>query len=101
MEGGRRSCGLLLAATSVLAVALSGCGGNSKAKAWRSVHLGMSKSDVRSLLGKPTSFQSFSSSQAGITNTCWYYAAGYVGNYELDRYRVCFANGKVDEKHAF
>lgn len=89
---------MVATASVLLTVVLSGCAGNSGSAAFRSVRTGMSESTVRSILGKPSSF--LSSTHAGTTNTCWYYAAGH-GKIETDRYRVCFRNGKVDEKHAF
>src|SRR3954466_4432952 len=61
---------------------LSGCGASKAAirigKAWPSVHLGMSESDVRNILGKPTSSENNYDYKDGIgrKNECWKYPAG-------------------------
>jgi hypothetical protein len=83
---------------------LSGCGASKAAirigKAWPSVHMGMSESDVRNILGKPTSSENNYEYKDGIgrKNECWKYPAG-----GLHYYQVCFSNGtsRPHHHHAF
>jgi hypothetical protein len=97
MGGGRRSAGSLAVVAGVLAGAVSGCGGDpGGAKALRSVHMGMSEKTVRAILGNPSSYNG----GPDIHGICWYWSAhpGSSGNIVVNRYQVCFKNGKVVEK---
>ena len=75
----------------------SGCGGDSSVdEAFRSVQIGMSASQVRSILGKASTSQN--GTVAGKRHNCWYYS---TANAMINRYQVCFSNGKVTEKHHY
>lgn len=61
----------------------------------------MSESTVRSLLGKPNANESWTVGVRAGTNTCWYYSVNPNSRVAINRYRVCFKNGRVDEKHHY
>jgi outer membrane protein assembly factor BamE (lipoprotein component of BamABCDE complex) len=96
VDGRRRLSGFSAVAATLLVVALSGCGDPSGAKALRSVHMGMSEKAVVSILGEPSSYNG----GPDIHHTCWFWIAnhGQGGEVTINRYEVCFDNGKAEYK---
>ncbi len=97
VDGRRGLSGFSAVVATLLVVALSGCGGDpSGAKALRSVHMGMSEKAVFSILGKPSTYNG----GPDIHHICWYWMTknGQGGMVTLNRYMVCFENGKVEYK---
>jgi|SRR5215831_19712796 len=62
------------------------------------VRLGMTKSEVISILGKPEDAQHFESSFAGDSSTedCIYY-----GTFSDNNWQLCFTDGILDSKNTY
>jgi outer membrane protein assembly factor BamE (lipoprotein component of BamABCDE complex) len=93
---------LILIIVIVTVVALGNASNDSEKSAkqvgpakYRQAHQGMTKPQLRTLLGKPESTDE--TTVSGSTMECWYY--GILA--QSGSYQFCFSNGKLDSKSRY
>jgi outer membrane protein assembly factor BamE (lipoprotein component of BamABCDE complex) len=95
--------GLLVLVIVIVAVVSLGSASNDSEKSakqvgpakYRQAHQGMTKPELRALLGKPESTDE--TSVSGLNMECWYY--GILA--QSGSYQFCFSNGKLDSKSRY